>query len=279
MPEVRNGDVALHYLDEGNGATVLLIHGHTQDRRIWDPLMGSLIGEGLRVIRPDLRGHGRSARPSSGYHHSHHAADMAAVLDAAGIDRTVVVGYSIGGAIALEMAITQPKRLTGLVLASPVMPDRPFEPAFMDCIRQVAKTARSEGIAEAMAGAWAECPLFAHSFTKPGIREAAEMITSDFPGAEYLATERDSVERSWTIPGRLSEIAVPTRVIAGERETPGFIEYAKEAAQGIPGASLELFEDCGHLLPLEEPDRVARTILEMAGDFDPNATRPIAMQP
>ena len=279
MPEVTNGDDTNHYLDEGAGEQVLLIHGHTQDRRISDGVMGSLIGEGLRVIRPVLRGHRASTRPPSGYHHSHHAEDMAAVLGDAGLDRATIVGYSVGGAIALEMAITKPERVTALVLASPVMPDRPFEKAFMDCIRQVARTARGEGIQAAMEGPWGECPLFEHSFTKPGIREAAEAITRDFPGAEYLATERDVVERSWTVPDRLPEIAVPARVIAGAKETPGFIAYAEEAAAGIPGAELELFSDCGHLLPLEEPDKVARTILAAAPDIDPNATRPIAIQP
>ena len=279
MPEAINGEVTIHYLDEGTGEAVLLIHGHTQDRRIFDPMMGSLIGEGLRVIRPDLRGHGKSTRPDSGYHHSHHASDMLAVLDAADVHRASVVGYSVGGAIALEMAITHSDRVAGLVLASPVMPDRPFEPEFMDCIRQVARVARTEGIVAAMEGAWGECPLFTHSFTKAGIREAAEAITRDFPGAEYLATARDHIERTWTIPERLSEIDVPTIVLAGDSETSGFIDYAKEAAAGIPGSRLELLVDCGHLLPLEEPDRVAQAIIDVAQTDDPNATQPISIRP
>jgi pimeloyl-ACP methyl ester carboxylesterase len=188
---------------------------------------------------------------------------MAVVLDEAGVESTTVVGYSIGGAIALEMALTMPDRLGGLVLMSPVVPDRPFEPAFMDNLREVARVARSEGIRAAMLGPWASNPLFAHSFSKPGIREAAESVNRDFPGAEYLATERDRVDRAWTVPERLAEIELPTVVIAGDRETPGFRAYAEEAAAGVPGARLELFEDCGHLLPLEEPARVAQTIIDV----------------
>jgi len=264
MPETANGDVMLYYEDEGSGHPVLLIHGHTMDRRVWDPVMPGLFGADLRVLRPDLRGHGRSARPDFGYHVSHHAADMAAVLDDAGIDSATVVGYSIGGAVALEMALTMPDIFCGLVLMSPVMPDRPFEPAFMDNLREVARVARSEGIEAAMHGPWASNPLFAYSFSKPGVREAAAAINRDFPGAEYLATERDRVERSWTVPERLSEIGIPTAVIAGDHETPGFREYAEEAASGIPGAKIEIFENCGHLLPLEEPERVTQTIIGIA---------------
>lgn len=261
MPEATNGDVTLYYEDEGSGEPVLLIHGHTMDRRIWDPVMPGLQAANLRVLRPDLRGHGLSTRPDFGYHVSHHASDMVAVLDDAGIDSATVVGYSIGGGVALEMALTMPDRLSGLVLMSPVMPDRPFEAAFMDNLREVARVTRSEGIEAAMLGPWASSPLFEFSFSKPGVREAAMAINRDFPGAEYLATQRDRIDREWTVPERLSEIDVATVVIAGDRETPGFRAYAEEAAEGIPGCRIEFYQNCGHLLPLEEPDRVARAII------------------
>jgi len=71
------------------------------------------------------------------------------------------------------------------------------------------------------------------------------------------------VDRQWTVPERLSEIGIPTAVVAGDRETPGFRAYAEEAAAGIPGARIEFFENTGHLLPLEEPERVAETIIEV----------------
>jgi pimeloyl-ACP methyl ester carboxylesterase len=263
MPQATNGDVTIYYEDEGSGAPVLLIHGHTMDQRIWDPVVPMLLDAGLRVLRPDLRGHGRSTRPDFGYHVSHHAADMASVLERSGTGKATVVGYSIGGGVALEMALTMPTRLNGLVLMSPVMPDRPFEEAFMENLREVARVTRSEGIEAAMVGPWAENPLFAYSFSKPGIREAAMVINRDFPGAEYLATQRDRIEREWTAPERLHEIDAPTTVIAGDSETPGFRAYAEEAASGIPDATIEFFEDCGHLLPLEEPQRVAKAIIEV----------------
>lgn len=263
MPEVTRDGVRIHYEDEGSGPPLLLVHGHTLDRRVWEPVLPALLAAGLRVLRPDLRGHGSSDRPEGGYHLSHHAADMSAVLEACGIGAAVVVGYSVGGGIALEMALTMPLHVRGLALLSPVMPDRPFEPVFMDNLREVARVARTEGIAAAMAGPWAASPLFAHSFTRPGVRERVLAIIADFPGAEYLATSRDRVERTWRAPDRLPEIAVPTAVLVGERELPGFRAWAEEAAAGIPGAVLEVIPDCGHLLPFEEPDRVAAAIVEV----------------
>ena len=264
--EIVTGDgVRLHYLDEGEGRPVLAIHGHTLDHRVWDDVVPALLEAGCRVIRPDLRGHGRSDRPPKGYHVSHHAADMAAVLDAAGVDRAVVAGFSLGGAIAMELAVTRPGRVAGLALSAPVMPDRPFEPAFLENLRQVARVARTEGIRAAMAGPWAASPLFAVSLSKPGVRERLEPMILDFPGAEYLATERDRVERDWTVPDRLGELEIPATVLVGTEEMPGFREFAREAAERIPGARLEEVPGCGHLLPLEAPEAVARAILAVAG--------------
>ena len=261
MPKVVRDDVTLYFEDEGSGPPVLLIHGHTLDRRLWDPLVPSLLAAGLRVLRMDLRGHGLSSRPDFGYHSSHHAADVAAVLDAAAVGRVVGVGHSIGGAVVLEVAVTMPQRLAAMVLVSPVMPDRKFEPAFMDNLREVARVIRADGMRAAMEGPWAQSPLFEHSFSKPGIRKAAGAITRDFPGAEYLATQRDRVERSWIVPERLAEISLPTVVLVGEHELPGFRAFAEEAATGIPGAGLEVADNCGHLLPLESPDRLATIII------------------
>jgi pimeloyl-ACP methyl ester carboxylesterase len=264
MAEVMRDGVTLHYEDEGSGPPVLLIHGHTLDGRAWQRMAPMLRAAGLRVIRPDLRGHGQSSRPDSGYHFSHHAADVAAVLAACGVERAVVVGHSVGGAVALEMALSMPEVVQTLVLIAPVMPDRPFEPEFMDNLRQVARVTRADGIAAAMRGPWEASPLFAHSFTKPGVREAAVSITREFPGAEYLATSRDRIERDWTVPDRLSEVAAPTTVIVGEHEMPGFQAYSREAAAGIPGARLEVIVDGGHLLPLEEPERIAELVIHAA---------------
>ncbi len=264
MPEARHGDVTLHFIDQGTGAPVLLLHGHTFDQRVWSDVVPSLLDSGLRVIRPDLRGHGLSTQAPAGYHSSHHADDMAAVLDAAGVDAAVVVGFSLGGGVALELALAQAERVRALALVAPTLPGRPFETGFMDNLRQVARVARGEGIRAAMLGPWLDSPLFAFSFTKPGLRERTAALVADFPGAEYLATERDRVERQWTVPERLGEILVPTVVAVGERELPGFAAYAEEAAAAIPGAHLERVPECGHLLPLEAPQRIAALILEVA---------------
>ncbi len=254
-------DIRLNHLEEGSGPAVLLIHGHTGDLRIWDELTGPMNTAGLRTARYDLRGHGRSSRPERGYHWSHHAVDAVAVMDQLGIDRCGVVGYSIGGGIAIELALTAPERVTGLTLLSPVLPDRPFEPEFFNNLKEVARVAREQGVRAAMLGPWMDSPLWGSALTDAGVRERLETIVADFPGAEYLATARDRVERSWLVPDRLGEIAVPTLVVVGEEDMPGFKGYASEIASGIPGARLEILEGLGHLHLLQDPDRVASLLI------------------
>ncbi|NOZ93855.1 MAG: alpha/beta hydrolase [Acidobacteria bacterium] len=263
MTVVQNGDVSIFFIDEGVGDPVLMIHGHTLDHRAFDDVVAALGGRRLRTIRPDLRGHGKSGVPPSGYHWSHHAADMAAVLRAAGVPRATVVGFSLGGGVALELALERPDLVRGLVLVDAVLPDRPFEPEFMANLKEVARTIRSEGLRAAMRGPWAQSPLFAPSLAKPGVREKLETILEDFPGAEYVARERDRVERDWTVPGRLGEIAAPAAVLVGTEDMPGFREFSREIAAGIPGARLETIPGCGHLTPLEAPEIVADAILSI----------------
>ena len=261
MAEILRDDVTLFYTEKGEGEPLLLIHGHTLDRRVWDQMTGRLQEAGLRLFLPDLRGHGRSSRPEIGYHWSHHGADMTAVLDSAAVDRASVVGFSVGGGIALEMAVSHGDRVADLVLISPVMPDRPFEPDFLDNLKQVARTVRGESVRAAMLGPWMESPLFARSLEKPGMRERLTTIVRDFPGAEYLATGRDAVERGWKIPDRLAEITAPALVIVGGHEMPGFRGFADEAAENIPGARLQVIDGCGHLLPFEAPAALAELIV------------------
>jgi pimeloyl-ACP methyl ester carboxylesterase len=262
VPHTSSDGLQLFFQDVGEGRPVLLIHGHTLDHRIWDWALPQVTGAGLRAIRPDLRGHGRSTRPDHGYHWMHHAADMAAVLDEVGVDHCPVVGYSIGGGIALEMAVTMADRVDAMVLLSPVLPDRPFEESFFGSLLEVARTIRSDGVAAAMRGPWMANPLFATSTLRPEALRKLEEIVADFSGAEYLATERDRVERDWQMPDRLGEIEVPTLVVAGEKELAGFAGWAEEIAQGVPGGRLELLAELGHLHLLEDPERIAELITE-----------------
>ena len=94
------------------------------------------------------------------------------------------------------------------------------------------------------------------------MRQQLSELVGAFPGADYLAAGRDRVERDWTIPDRLPEIDLPTLVMAGERELPGFRSWAAEIAGRVADGRLETLAGLGHLHLLEDPARVAGLLIE-----------------
>lgn len=110
--------LAVH--QEGDGAPVLLIHGFPDSSRLWRKQVPALLGAGLQVIVPDLRGFGESDRPAAveAYAISHSVADMVAVLDAAGVERARVVGHDWGAVVAWSLAAFAPDRVEKLVAMS-----------------------------------------------------------------------------------------------------------------------------------------------------------------
>ena len=259
---VERDGVALHVETAGAGAPVILLHGHTLDLRVWDDLVAALVGGGWRAIRYDLRGHGRSASPPSGYRWGDHAADLAAVLAATGAGPAHLIGLSKGGGIALELALRQPGLVRSLVLVGPLVPDHPLSAELAGSFRELARRIREAGPAAALREAWLTHPLLASAHARPGVRERLEAMVLTFPAGEYCAAARDGPDREWRLTDRLGEIAVPTLVVGGEHDVADFRAMAKTLAAGFPGARLEIVADCGHLVPLEAPAELARLVLE-----------------
>ncbi|WP_227378167.1 alpha/beta fold hydrolase [Haladaptatus halobius] len=114
---VRDG-VELFYEDLGEGPTVVLIHGGLMSHRVWEMQVTALLDSGHRVVAPDLRGHGCSAKPVSPYTAEMHAADLEALRTTLGVDEWGFVGWSLGATVATAYVATHPERLTHLALVS-----------------------------------------------------------------------------------------------------------------------------------------------------------------
>jgi pimeloyl-ACP methyl ester carboxylesterase len=109
--------VRLHARDwGGRGQAVLLLHGLASNARIWDGVAPRLAGAGLRVVALDLRGHGASDQPGSGYDFTSVGHDLAAALAGLGLERPVLAGHSWGANVALQFAADRPGAVAGLVL-------------------------------------------------------------------------------------------------------------------------------------------------------------------
>src|SRR5579884_790829 len=105
MPAVHANGIDIYYEDTGGeGAPVVLIHGHSVDLRMWPAQVLALREAGYRVVRYDVRGHGRSSVPNEGYTWPVYAEDLRALLDTLDIGKAHLVGFSMGGGIALQFA-------------------------------------------------------------------------------------------------------------------------------------------------------------------------------
>ncbi len=123
MPKIRANGLNFHYQQAGEGPDVVLIHGVTGDLSIWFlcQAMG-VLGRSFRVTAYDLRGHGYSDVPPSGYTSADQAGDAIAIMDALEIDRAMMVGHSFGGVIAMHASVLYPDRVDAVVLSDPYFP-------------------------------------------------------------------------------------------------------------------------------------------------------------
>jgi pimeloyl-ACP methyl ester carboxylesterase len=123
MPHVALGATRLHYLQKGQGPDVVLLHAVTSNLAVWVfiGLLDALLTD-FRVTAYDLRGHGLSDAPPTGYTSADHAADFRALHEALGLGPAYLVGHSFGAVIATHTAMLHPERVCGLVLSDPYFP-------------------------------------------------------------------------------------------------------------------------------------------------------------
>ena len=117
MPKLQRDGFALHYQVMGNGPTVVLLHGLTGNLAFWYPTIVARLMADNQVILVDLRGHGYSGMPPTGYTTSDLANDLEALLEHLGVEQAHLIGHSYGGAVALNFTVLYPQRVTSVTLA------------------------------------------------------------------------------------------------------------------------------------------------------------------
>jgi pimeloyl-ACP methyl ester carboxylesterase len=245
----------------GDGAPAVLLHGLGLTRAIFDPL--AILSTRARIIRLDLRGHGRSqpADPAEPYRHHE---DVVATLDALELDRVDVVGLSLGGGVAVDLALAHPGRVRRLVLLAPALSGWAWSDAWIAAFRTVRAVARESGPRAALE-AWAAHPLFATTRERANLARALEAMIFADSGRRWL--ERDASQPlEPPAAGRLSELAASTHVIVGERDLPDFRAIAETMATHVRRVRLLVVPGAGHLLPLEAPGKIVPGIAQGLSD-------------
>lgn len=236
----------------GDRPALAFLHGFGGDRRTWDAVVAALPDD-MPLLRHDQRGFGGSAQDESAPFS--HADDMAALLDALEIDRISLVGLSQGGAIAANFAIDHPDRVDRLVLIAPALMGWEWSDDWRRHWRAMVTAARGGDMAQARS-LWWEHPLFACCREgAPGAALQHEM--AQFAGRQWI---NDPQHRVLPDIERLHCIQAPTLLLTGGHDLPDFHLIADLLTAAVPDIRRIDYPDAGHMLPLEQPSRIAAEI-------------------
>ena len=234
----------------GEGPALVLIPGSNLDRRLWDDVLAPL-AEAHRVIRYDLRAHGKSADVTGPFSN---VDDLAEVMDVTGVRRAALVGLSAGSTVALDFALTHPERVERLVLVSPWPSGmQPTErPAYLQPLIEKLQAGDVTGAAEVLAGT----PVFAAPPERAAL--ARQMVIDN---ARLFRQDARQV-RAMNPPAvsRLVEVSVPTLVIIGTDDGVDIRRAADTLAATVPGARRVDIPGAGHLIPFWAPQALITAI-------------------
>ena len=249
--------VALHHAQDGPAdAPALLMAGSLgTTHAMWEPQLPALAGS-LRVIRVDLRGHGASPAPPGPYEIGDLGRDVLALLDRLGLERASFCGLSIGGMVGMWLAAHAPARVERLVLICTAA-HLPPASAWAERAATVRAAGTTEPIADAVVSRWLT-PAFADA--RPEVRAWLRGMLAESPPEGYAAC-CGAIERMDLRPD-LPAIAAPTLVVAGADDPAAPPEHAQAIARAVPRARLEVLGPAAHLASVEQPEAVARLILE-----------------
>lgn len=257
------GDIVVHAVVEGpaEAPPLLMLHSIGTTMQIFEPQV-TVLARTHRVIRMDLRGHGLSGVTDGDYSMELHAADALALLDALGIGAAHVLGLSIGGRIAMQIAAMAPERVLSLMLMDTAL-EFPPPQAWQDRIDAVREIG-TQALVDVVMPRWVVDPSLASS---QGLRQM--LLRTDRRGyAGSAAALRDA--RAAQVAGR---ITCPTTVLVGDRDIATPPDLAKEVQAAIPGSRYVEIREAGHLPTLERAAQTTDVIMEHFATLAPAAGR------
>jgi pimeloyl-ACP methyl ester carboxylesterase len=281
--EFRAWQIELHghrviYRIAGSGPPVLLIHGMVNSSRHWESVAMRL-ADSYTVIAPDLIGHGDSATPRGDYSLGAHATSIRDLLTAIGIDRTTVVGHSLGGGVAMQFFYQFPQRTERLALVSsgglgrdvsPLLRSAALpgasallslaaHPRFLAALMSSGERLRRRGSGKGVymqAIARALGPLEKPDARKAFLQTLRSVI--DARGQRVSATDRLYLLKS-----------MPTLIVWGERDNTIPLVHGREAHEAIPHSHFETLPRAAHFPNLEDPEGLAAVLRDFLETTQP----------
>lgn len=244
MPTIDRDGVSIYYETHGSGPALLLSHGYGATCRMWDGQIAAFAAH-YRVIVWDMRGHGQSGDPRdpAAYSQALSVGDMAAVLDACGVEQAIIGGLSLGGVMSLAFHLAHPERVRALVLCDTGPGFRNPEARRQWNERALARARELDEKGMAAFRGGGETRLGQHRSAR-GLAGAARGML---------------VQEGSLLIDSLSQIAVPTLVLVGG-EDKHFLAAADYMAGKIPGAQQAVIPGAGHAANLDRPEEFNRAV-------------------
>jgi 3-oxoadipate enol-lactonase len=258
MPLARVAGTDLYYTLPGPAAApvVLLLHGLGSSGDDWSLQINALANR-YRVLAVDLPAHHRSPRPRGALSIARMATAVDALLEALAIDRTHVVGLSLGGGVALALALHAPARVRSLVVVNGFARLRPS--GIRAALRGAGRVLRALAAPMPTLAVYVAREAFPLA-GQAALREAAIARLAANPRRHYLACLAALLR--FDVRRRLGEIRCPTLVVAGARDITVPLAAKEWLAAAIPGARLVVVGDSGHVTPHDQADVFNRLLLE-----------------
>ena len=247
-------------IDTGNGTPVVFIHGFGASMYGWRYQLPVIVAAGYRVVVIDNRGFGFSDKPAHGYSNAAYAHLVVSLLDSLGIASAVLVGHSMGGAIAAEVALAHPDRVRGMVLI-----DAAGYGVRWPGVLKVAHWPFVGAIATSFRSRWVTGRILRSTFADPSrVTEAdVDQYYAPVPDPAYGRALRGVLRefRFDSLGGRLDRVQAPTLILWGDVDRWIPLRDGSRFARELQRSELALLSHSGHDAPEESPDQVNRYLL------------------
>jgi len=247
--EVDLPDGRLHFVEAGAGEPLLLLHGGHGSWTHWIANIPVLACD-FRVIAPDLPGFGASFDPAPAYGMAGYVATVSRLLDALGIARATLVGFSFGGAVAAEAARAEPRRVARLAMVNPpgIGPGSPEAVAIQ---RELSRLAVTQSLREGAAGSLRRLQLFDHALIDDAV---IDLMMANVRATRFVSRE---LSRECTTAEALREVRRPVQLFVGREDIHrrhGLPELLRIMPQVAPHAQIHLVERARHWLQFDRAD-------------------------
>jgi pimeloyl-ACP methyl ester carboxylesterase len=267
------------YRMAGEGPAIALVHGITSHSGVWLEFMQDLVEAGHSVVAPDLFGHGASAKPKGDYSLGAYASGVRDLLGMLGFESATVVGHSLGGGIALQLAYQFPEYCERLVLISSGGLGREVSPLLRAATLPGAELVMPLIIRDWAVRAGTSVAGFLERFgvrVSPDLREAgrgyASLVQQDAQLA-FLHTLRAVIDAGGQKISALDRLylaeRMPVLIIWGDRDPIIPVEHGRQAHKAIPHSHMVEIPDAGHWPQLDQPQLVAEELTDFIASTEP----------